>query len=363
MKSFVGIGKGSAAGAAAEATKGLNAPKLIIFMAPYDAMQTVASYLKEQYSEAESIGTLGISLANGNVSDNQVVVTAFFDDTVVSAGVLEQINECPIAEIGSLEKKISQINPNRDDTVCIEFCTGAEEKLVTTLNAALGKRSIQLAGGTVFGMPEGKEAVVAYNGALYEDACVYALIRNTTGKIKVYKENIYQKRADSEAHFATKVDTEKKIVYEFDGRPAAEVYSREIGIPRDKIVDNVMINPMGRVVGDQVFIASMKELTPEGGLLNFKRINKNDCMYFLELADYDSVEQNTRETIKREMRKVSLVFSIDCVYRYLFYDSKGYFGGYAKDMASLGSHAGIVVGGEQFNNQHVNQTMVCAVFE
>ena len=32
-------------------------------------------------------------------------------------------------------------------------------------------------------------------------------------------------------------------------------------------------------------------------------------------------------------------------------------------MAELGNHVGIIGGGEQFNNQHVNQTMVCAVFE
>ena len=41
----------------------------------------------------------------------------------------------------------------------------------------------------------------------------------------------------------------------------------------------------------------------------------------------------------------------------------GYFSTYAKDMASLGPHLGIVGGGEQYNNQHVNQTMVCVVFE
>lgn len=36
---------------------------------------------------------------------------------------------------------------------------------------------------------------------------------------------------------------------------------------------------------------------------------------------------------------------------------------YAKDMAALGPHMGIVGGGEQYNNQHVNRTMVCVVFE
>ena len=63
------------------------------------------------------------------------------------------------------------------------------------------------------------------------------------------------------------------------------------------------------------------------------------------------------------MNHISLVVSIDCIYRYLLYDGEGYFATYAKDMASLGNHMGVVGGGEQCNNQHVNQTMVCAVFE
>ena len=47
----------------------------------------------------------------------------------------------------------------------------------------------------------------------------------------------------------------------------------------------------------------------------------------------------------------------------MLYEKEGYFSTYAKDMAVLGPHLGIVGGGEQYNNQHVNQTMVCVVFE
>lgn len=150
---------------------------------------------------------------------------------------------------------------------------------------------------------------------------------------------------------------------ELDGRPAAEVYSQELGISKDKIIDNVLKNPMGRAVGDEVFISSMMSMESNGTLVNYKRINKNDCIYFLELGDYQQIEQETREKIQNDMNHVSLVVSIDCIYRYLLYDGEGYFTTYAKDMASLGKHIGVVGGGEQYNNQHVNQTMVCAVFE
>ena len=244
----------------------------------------------------------------------------------------------------------------------MEYCTGSEEKLVTTFTSCLETKGIHLAGGTVFGVPDGKSPVVAYNGELYEDACVYALIKNTTGKIRVYKENIYEKTS-AESHFATKVDVSRKALIELDGRPAADVYSAELDIPRDKIIDNVLVNPMGRAVGDQVFISSMNGMDTDGTLTNYKRINKNDCIYFLSLGDYKATEQKTRQQIQQDASHISLVLSIDCIYRYLLYEKEGYFSTYAKDMASLGPHLGIVGGGEQYNNQHVNQTMVCVVFE
>lgn len=362
MKSFIGTGHGTPREAVKIATQGLRGPKAIIFVSPYDMAGEVASVLKETYPEVPSMGTVGTNLANGQVSDKGIVVLGLFEDAKVSCGVIENISRCPVAYSSEIERKIAEISPGREDTVCIEYCTGEEEKLVTTFTSCFEKKGIQLAGGTVFGVPDGKKPVVAYDGTLYEDACVYAIIKNTTGKVKVYKENIYEKNSNS-YHFATKVDVKRKALMELDGRPAAEVYSTELGIPKDKIVDNVLVNPMGRAVGDQVFISSMMSMESDGTLLNYKRINKNDCIYFLSLGDYRETEQRTREQIREDMRQISLVISIDCIYRYLLYDGEGYFNTYAKDMATLGNHMGIVGGGEQCNNQHVNQTMVCAVFE
>lgn len=363
MKSFIGVGTGNARNAVQEATQHIDAPEAIIFVAPFDMIGEVAALLKEQYPQTPSIGTIGTKLVNGQVSDKNIAVLGLFSDAKVRCGVIENVNECPVVSVTEIEKKITEISPGKMDTVCIEYCTGSEEKLVTTFTSCLEKKGIQLAGGTVFGVPDGKTPVVAYNGKLYENACVYALIKNTTGKVKVYKENIYKKQPSNIHHFATKVDTSKKALIELDGKPATEVYSKEIGIPKEKIVDNVLKNPMGRAVGEEVFISSMMSLTRDGAILNYKRINKNDCIYFLTLGDYPEIEQETREQIRQEMGRISLVLSIDCIYRYVLYDGENYFSTYAKDMASLGNHLGIVGGGEQYNNQHVNQTMVCAVFE
>lgn len=362
MKTFLGRGTGSPQEAVKKATQGIGVPSALFFLSGYDIAEEVAQELEQNFPGVPSIGTIGTRLTNGTVEDQGVSVLAFYGDAKVSCGLIQGLSQCPIAYAHEIEEKISEVSPGRQNTVCIEFCTNDEEKLVTTFTACLEKKDIMLAGGTVFGAPEGKPSVVAYNGTLYEDACVYALVKNLSGKVKVFKENIYKKASDT-YHFATKVDTSKKAVLELDGRPAADVYSEEIGVKRSDIVGNVLQNPMGRAVGEQVYISSMNDMDAKGAIYNYKRINKNDCIYFLSLGDYKTIEQETREQIKDEMPHISLVLSIDCIYRYLLYDGEHYFGTYARDMAALGNHMGLVSGGEQFNNQHVNQTMVCAVFE
>ncbi len=362
MRTFIGTGQGNPADAVKKATQGLKEPTFILFMASYDMAAEAARLLHEAYPKAQSIGTIGTKLVNGEVSDGNLAVLGLFEDVKASCGVIQKISECPVAYADEIQKKLSEVSPGREDTVCVEYCTGAEEMLVTTFTACLGQRGVKLAGGTVFGVPQGKQPLVAYNGNVYEDACAYAFIKNLNGKVRVYKENIYE-NTSSQAHFATKVDVSRKALIELDGRPAADVYSGELGVAKNKITDNVLVNPMGRAVGDQVFISSMMSLEPNGTLVNFKRINKNDCIYFLSLGDYKEIEKNTREEMKSGLKKISLVLSVDCIYRYLLYQKEGYLQTYAKDMASLGPHIGIVGGGEQYNNQHVNQTMVSVIFE
>ncbi|WP_022749749.1 FIST signal transduction protein [Lachnobacterium bovis] len=362
MKTFVGSGSGATSKALQEATSGLQTPKMIMFIAPYEQLADTAKLIKEKYPNAMSFGTCGSSLANGAVSDNATVVVGFFEDAVIKCGLIQELSTCPLAYIRKVQENLSAVSPGNEDTVVLEFCTNNEEKLVSTLYTCVAKRNVPLVGGTVFGVPAGKTSYVAYEGKVYSNSCAYAVIKNTTGKIRTYKENIYEKN-DIISHFATKVDTETRTLIELDGRPAADVYSEALDIPKNKIIDNVLKNPMGRVVEDKVYISSMFELKGNGALVNYKQINKNDCIYFLKLGDYDEIEKQQREEIKQDAKKISFVFSVDCIYRYILYQNENYLQTYAKNMSMLGPHVGVIGGGEQYINQHCNQTLVCAVFE
>ena len=345
-----------------EASAGMKGARLFILVTSHDRLADAARILAQKYPETPCIGTSGTCFSNGASSEQDVVITAFMEGVQVETGIITKASTCPLLSIGSLKENVRKISPGAEDTVCIEFCTGAEEKMVTTINAGFGSKKIGLIGGTVFGYPQGVQPKVSWNGAVYEDACTYALIKNTSGRVRVYKENIYAKNSDI-FHIATKVNRQKKELIQLDGRPAVDVYAQELQIPKNKVIDNVFKNPMGRVVGNQIFISSMKEFGTNGSLINFKQINENDTIYFLKRLDVDEVTAQTRQQIKGEMKQISLVFSVDCIYRYLLFNMENYLPTYLQNMKTLGPHCGIVGGGEQYQNQHVNQTMVCVVFE
>ena len=362
MKSKIGISNSkNVSSAVQEATASFQNPQAIIFMTSYNLLEATAKEIKEKFPNAQSIGSSGTMFAQGKLYETGLVIMALEEIVSAVAGIVPHLSTCPIADVMKIEQNIAKVAPGREDTVCIEFCTNDEEKYVTTMNAGLRKHKIALIGGTVFGYPSDVAGQVACNGQVTSDAACYLFVKNK-GKAKVYKQNIYGKM-NVTPHIATKVDIKTKELIELDHRPAAEVYGQELGISKDKIVDNVLQNPMGRILGEDVYISSMHTMKPNGALLNYKRINRNDTIYFLDLLEYTEIMADTVREIQNDFHKISAVVSVDCIYRYLLMQRDHSLQQYLDKMSKLGPHIGIVGGGEQYNEQHVNQTMVCAVFE
>lgn len=343
-------------------TASLTGPSAIILMAPYNFLSEASSLLKEKYPDAQIIGTSGTTLFNGQISDKMVALTAFFDDIEAASGIIENVNTSPINSISSIEKNIQSINSDKNNTICIEFTTGGEETLVTTLNSALEKKNISLVGGSVFGYPETATGEVTYNGKSYSNSCAYILIKNKTGKIKVYKENLYEK-TNHDMHYVTKSDSKNRKLIELDGKPALKVYCDELGIPESKAMDYIFKNPLGRVVGDEVYISSFASVNNDKSINMYKILNHNDTIFILDLMDYKKIIEHTHNQIKSDFSHISFILSVDCIYRYMLFDQESFLQNYVESFSKVGPHMGIIGGGEQYNKQHVNQTMVCVVFE
>ncbi|HEX7479919.1 MAG TPA: FIST N-terminal domain-containing protein [Polyangiales bacterium] len=65
----------------------------------------------------------------------------------------------------------------------------------------------------------------------------------------------------------TRVDVEKRIVYEIDGRPVLEVYAELVGVAKSALDDRVfMAHPFGLMIDGKPWIRSPQRVLPDGGL-------------------------------------------------------------------------------------------------
>ena len=350
MKQFFGK---SQTGNLKEAVKGINQPGLLLLMSNADQFEAHVAELEQLYPGVPSIGCIGMSY-DTKVVEKGVGVVAFTGVTAV-ANVLEQVSVMPVKYIERLEQDLKKVGASERDTVCLDFCTGNDAYVLTTIYSVLRKAHIQLVGGT------GDAGKVSANGKIYEDAAVYVLVKNQGGKVKVYKENMYRPLSDYRL-IASKTDRSKYIIGELNGKPAKQVYEDILHINESDITTQTFKNPFGKISGEDVCIISIKEVV--GNALScFRQVNDSDVLTLLELKDYRKIVEETIQKMKQDFPHISGIFSVNCLFRYLLFTQNHNMQEYLDSMSVLGSHAGLIGYGEHYNNQFVNQSMTCVVFE
>lgn len=353
MKQMYGYSK---KGDTAQALKGIENPKAILFFADKTNVERTAHEICKMFPDAVSIGCVGQSYAGKSVYEDGLLIIGYEGVDVVG-GVIENVGTMPLASIEAFKEDVQKIKAGKDNTVCVDFTTGNDAELVTTINIALKPKGISLVGGTAW------EDTVACNGRIYHDACVYILLRNLNGRIKTYKENLYGMHPDSPRYVATKVDPAQCGLYELDGRPAQMVYAEMLGLSGTVSPEQTIQNPFGRIIGDEIYLLSLKEVVGNGGFTCYKKVNAMDIIALMELKDMEGIIHNTLQEIRSDFPHIQGMFSVNCIFRHLLFQQKHYEDQYLQSMESLGSHAGLIGLGEHYNTQHVNQTMSGFAFD
>ena len=351
MRQFFGM---SQRGDLREAVRGLVNPQLILLMSNSSQFEDHVRELEKLYPQVPSIGFIGMCY-DTRVAENGVGVVAFQDGVSAAANVLEQVSVMPVKYIRRLEEDLRRVNASQTDTICIDFCSGNDACVLTTFYTALRRRNISLVGGT------GDGGKVSANGKIYEDGVAYALVRNQGGRVKAYKENIYHQMGNYR-FIASNTDRARYMIGSLNGRPAREVYQKILHVTEQQILTQTFKNPFGKINGDDTCIISIKEVSGNA-LACFRQVNDSDVLILLELGDYKKIVKETIEKIVKDFPRRSAVFSVNCLFRYKLFSENGYMQEYLRDMSALGSHAGLVGYGEHYNNQFVNQSMTCVVFE
>ncbi len=351
MKQFFGM---SQQGNLSEAVRGLSRPQFIMLFSNGDQFEKHVDELEKLYPEVPSIGCIGMSY-DTKVVEKGVGVVAFYDGVSAAANVLEEVSVMPVKYIERLEQDVKRVNGAQKDTICIDLCSGNDACVLTTIHSVLKRKNISLVGGT------GDAGKVSANGRIYEDAVAYALVRNQNGRIKAYKENIYH-QMENYRFIASRTDKANYVIGALNGYPARQVYQDILHITEQEITTQTFKNPFGKLDGDEICIISIKEVKGDA-LTCFRQVNDSDVLVLLELGDYRATVKNTIRQIQQDFPRVSAVFSVNCLFRYLLFTQNHYMKEYLNDMSLLGAHAGFVGYGEHYNNRFVNQSMTCVVFE
>lgn len=357
--------KAIAKDAANEATRDYIKPKLIIFFSDIGNFKEYTKILNAQFPKSNIIGSSTyIGLCKHGGIRKGIVAVGIEEGIECSGGVLENIDKYPLIHAKRIEESLRKFK-HLDQMVCLEFTSGlinSEESALTILNSILGEKDIPVFGGSAGDDLKAGYTLVSYNGQVYKDSCVFVLIRNEIGKIKIYRENIYKPM--EKVHVATKVDTFKRIVYEFDHRPAAQVMADDLGISALELPKYLGHHPWGRVMGGDIFITANREILKNNALAFHARVYKNVQMILLEEENYRSINEKTLSKIHSEFPKASFAVVVHCLARSLLYESNGDMEKLCKSLGrSISPFIGISGYGEQEGTHNFNHTMVIAVFE
>ncbi len=336
------------------AVKGITRPQFIMLFSNNEQFESHVRELEQIFPGVPSIGCIGMSYDTKMV-EKGVGLIAFSDGVSVAANVLEEVSTMPVKYIQRLEQDVRNINGTKENTICIDLCSGNDACVLTTIYSVLKHRNIPLVGGT------GDAGKVSANGKVYQDAVAYAIVKNQNGKIKAYKENIYRPM-EGQRFIASRTDKTKYIIGALNGRPAKQVYQDILHVSEQEITTQTFKNPFGKINGDDTCIISIKEVSGSS-LACFRQVNDSDVLVLLELGDYKETVKETIRKIQQDFSKVSAVFSVNCLFRYLLFNQNHYMQEYLNEMGKLGDHAGFIGYGEHYNNFFVNQSMTCVVFE
>lgn len=348
-----------------EATAHLKNPKLVLFFSGVDDFAHYAFKIKTSFPEAISMGatTFAAFCKEGAYKDTLMVI-GFEDGIQCEASLLKDADKYPLKYVDQVEKTADRFK-KPENTICLEFSSAlisCEELVLSTLNAVLSKKKIPVFGGSSGDRGRAEKTIVALNGETYQNACVFVIIENLGGKIRLYRENIYK---PTQHYFkSTKVDVKKRVVYEYDNKPAAKVMATALGVTIGELPKYLDSYPLGRIIGNEMFIVANNQVVNGSGMEYHARVYNNSQMVLLEPDDYKTVLQKTLDQVNRECNRPSLTLMVNCLARSILFESNGDLNAFATSVGSaLGNYVGFAGYGEQLNEQHFNQTMVLAVFE
>ncbi|WP_407186688.1 FIST N-terminal domain-containing protein [Bradyrhizobium centrosematis] len=335
---------------------------ILLFVSPaYDPHQFIAE-ISRQFDGIPVCGcTTAGELAPDGWDENSVVALAFsradFSAVVRPILNLDSFRVEDGRRIGAeLRQELLRVSSqvergNPFGLVLIDGLCRREEAVMSAIYASLD--DIPIVGGSAGDGMRFERTWVFLDGKAHTNAALLILL-STSLPFRVFKCDNFEPRPQKMV--VTEADIENRTVRELNAEPAAQEYSRVVGIMDAKLDPfSFASHPVLVRVGGSYYARSIQRVEPDGSLHFFCAIDEG---MVLTAATSRSLVGTTREAFaetRDQIGEVSLYIGFECLLRRLDAEQHQL----ARDMSEL-YRQNRVVGfhtyGEQFGSMHVNQT-------
>lgn len=263
--------------------------------------------------------------------------------------------------VGSIQDQLSHSRKEHPEAsafglLLIDGLSLMEERIIAILSNAVS--DVPIAGGSAGDDLKLETTYVYSDGAFISDAALFALFL-TTLPFKVMKTQHFT--ASDKRLVITKADPEKRIVYEINGRPAADEYARVIGVGRDDLKHFVYFtSPLMLRVGGDYYVRSIQKVNDDRSLTFFSAIDEGLVLRVAQRKNLVDNLQDAFNQVKADVPHIKLTVGFDCILRRLEVMDTG-LQDEVNEILKQNKVIGFSTYGEQFKTVHINQTFTGVV--
>jgi hypothetical protein len=369
----------NASGIAVAQAKASAAPEAAADIAgqlPSDGLAMVLVFLSPYYDPhefiAEIVKLLGTVPVFGCTTAGELAPDGWGDNSVVALGFSAQdfcVVTRPFPDLSNfrvedgrristeLRQELTRASPeaagqNSFGLLLIDGLCRREEAVMSAIYASLD--NIPVVGGSAGDGLRFEKTWVFYDGQAHSDAAILILLK-TELPFRLFKCDNFE--PTSTKMVVTEADVERRVVKEINAEPAAEEYSRAVGIMDTKLdAFSFASHPVLVRVGGAYYARSIQQMNPDGSLSFFCAIDEGMVLTAAQPRNPIGAMHDLFAETREEIGEVSIYIGFECVLRRLDAEQHQF----ARDMSELyrtNNVVGFHTYGEQYRSMHVNQTL------
>jgi len=339
--------------------------KMLVFFASRKAYEPdeIAACVKDAFPGAEILGcSSNAEVTSGKTLYDSISAMAFDSDTIqdLNIQVVENISKgidinAVFGAFGSYFG-VPMAKANYKEYCGLILIDGLSFKEVEIMDKIGSHTNIMFVGGSASDNMTFKDICVYANGKAYRDAAVLCVFKAKSGMrfIKTQSMDIM-----NTVLTVTKGDKSNFIVYEFDGKPAAQRYAEILGIEPKDAADHIFAHPLGLVIDSDIYVRAFRR--GEGDSFSYT-VNMPEKMKvnMLQIRDMLPDTKAAIDAVRKETGNITGILEFRCVYRVIQLEKEGKLEAYDSIFDGI-PMAGFSTYGEMYYG-NVNHSSVMIVF-